>query len=104
MGAAIHTEPCLSICFPTSFIDKFVMRCLCPPWKSESNCQIRVRCKLIHSSLDPKVVSLASRLVESNRPHHEDDDEALFAELEAEIENDNNASVREKALDVLQRE
>ena len=42
-------------------------------------------------SLHPRVVSLASRLVE---PNHDgikggkDDDDAIFAELEAEIEQD----------------
>ncbi|GLB33928.1 putative NTP binding protein [Lyophyllum shimeji] len=59
-----------------------------------------------------KVASLAARLVESNRPdrhrrnreEEEDDDEALFAELEAEIENDGDASIRERGLDVLRRE
>ncbi|KAG6911211.1 hypothetical protein DXG01_003078 [Tephrocybe rancida] len=61
---------------------------------------------------NPKIASLASRIVESNRPdhhrRHEEDDEdetdALFAELEEEIENDSNAALREHGLDVLKRE
>ncbi|KAF5388225.1 hypothetical protein D9615_000516 [Tricholomella constricta] len=62
---------------------------------------------------NPKIASLAARIVESNHPdrhrrnrheEEEDDDEALFAELEAEIENDSNAALREQGLDVLRRE
>lgn len=34
----------------------------------------------------------------------EDDDEALFAELEAEIENESNASMRERGLVELRKE
>ena len=58
-------------------------------------------------SLHPRVVSLASRLVE---PNHDgikggkDDDDAIFAELEAEIENDDNAAFREKGLEQLKQE
>ncbi|RDB22590.1 Thioredoxin domain-containing protein plp1 [Hypsizygus marmoreus] len=63
----------------------------------------------------PKIASLAARIVESNRPDHhprnrqhesddEDDDEALFAELEEEIENGSNAAMREQGLEVLRRE
>jgi hypothetical protein len=48
-------------------------------------------------SLDPKVLSLASRVVQSNHTE-EDDDDALFAELEAEIENDDSAVMREAGL------
>lgn len=58
-------------------------------------------------SLDPKVASLASRLVDSNRRDHgyeEDDDEAIFAELEAEIENDTNSSIREQGLSIIKQE
>ncbi|KAJ7228538.1 thioredoxin-like protein [Mycena pura] len=59
---------------------------------------------------NPKAASLAARLVESNRgpPRHEDnedeDEEALFAELEEEIENDSNASVREYGMKLLKQE
>lgn len=52
---------------------------------------------MANSGIDPKVLSLASRVVESN--HAEvDDDDALFAELEAEIENDDDAAMREHGL------
>ncbi|KIK68008.1 hypothetical protein GYMLUDRAFT_803974 [Collybiopsis luxurians FD-317 M1] len=56
------------------------------------------------------IASLAARLVEPNHPdrhsHSEDleDDDALFAELEAEIENDDNATMREQGLEILRRE
>jgi hypothetical protein len=62
---------------------------------------------------NPKITSLAARLVEPNNPHYErnhhhevdeEDEEALFAELEAEIENDSNAVMREQGLEVLRRE
>ncbi|KAG5342509.1 hypothetical protein C0989_000637 [Termitomyces sp. Mn162] len=60
---------------------------------------------------NPKIVSLASRIVESNRPDRfkhsddeEDDTDRLFAELEEEIENDGDAAMREQGLDVLRRE
>ncbi|KAG6831145.1 hypothetical protein H0H92_012570 [Tricholoma furcatifolium] len=59
---------------------------------------------------NPKIASLASRIVESNRPdrsrHDEEDDDtdALFAELEEEIENDSNSMMREHGLDMLRRE
>jgi hypothetical protein len=57
---------------------------------------------------NPKITSLAARLVEPNdaRRHtddDDDDDEALFAELEAEIEN-SNLALREQGLEVLRRE
>jgi hypothetical protein len=54
--------------------------------------------------------TLASRLVEPNhyRGHgsdrEEEDEEALFAELEAEIENEGSYSMREHALAAIQRE
>ncbi|KAF5333399.1 hypothetical protein D9611_002413 [Ephemerocybe angulata] len=60
-----------------------------------------------------KAASLAARLVDPNRQgprsgrnydSEDDDDEALFAELEEEIENDSSASVREHALSVLKQE
>ena len=41
--------------------------------------------------------NLASRVIESNRARDEDDD-AIFAELEAEIENSDNAAFRETGL------
>jgi hypothetical protein len=59
---------------------------------------------LIFHSLDPKIASLASRLVESNNSRDEDDDETLFAELEAEIENDDSAAMREYGLSVFKQE
>jgi len=57
----------------------------------------------IHSKLD----SLASRVVESKDSREEDefdDDDAIFAELEAEIENDSNAAVRDQGLEQLRLE
>lgn len=68
-------------------------------------------CPLTFKSMlerNPKITSLAARLVEPNdaRRHtddDDDDDEALFAELEAEIEN-SNLALREQGLEVLRRE
>lgn len=56
----------------------------------------------IHSKLD----TLASRLVDSNDSREEDqeDDDAIFAELEAEIENDADATVRDRGLEQLRLE
>ncbi|KIL00610.1 hypothetical protein PAXRUDRAFT_821510 [Paxillus rubicundulus Ve08.2h10] len=54
--------------------------------------------------MDAKIHSLASRLVESNHSREEiegDDDDAIFAELEAEIENDDSATFREHGLEQL---
>ncbi|KAJ6539465.1 hypothetical protein B0H19DRAFT_1179211 [Mycena capillaripes] len=69
--------------------------------------QFTLRSMLIRVS-NPKIASLAARLVEPNRrPRHEDeeeDDEALFAELEEEIENDSNAEMREYGLQVLRQQ
>ncbi|KAJ4001760.1 thioredoxin-like protein [Lentinula boryana] len=60
---------------------------------------------------NPKINSLAARLVEPNRPdrfeHEEEEDEdedALFAELAEEIENDNNSAMRERGLEMLRKE
>ncbi|KAG6880387.1 hypothetical protein C0992_007798 [Termitomyces sp. T32_za158] len=60
---------------------------------------------------NPRIASLASRIVDSNRPDRskrnpdeEDDTDRLFAELEEEIENDGDAAMREQGLDVLRRE
>ncbi|ESK96114.1 gtpase inhibitor [Moniliophthora roreri MCA 2997] len=61
---------------------------------------------------NPKIASLASRLVEPNQPHRkrrdeEDesgDEDAIFAELEAEIENDDNSAIREQGLAALKQE
>ncbi|KAJ7507941.1 thioredoxin-like protein [Mycena galericulata] len=57
---------------------------------------------------NPKIASLAARIVEPNRrTRHEEDDEdedALFAELEEEIENDSNAEMREYGLQVLKQQ
>lgn len=57
---------------------------------------------------------MAARLVEPNNPHNykstqhheedEEDEDALFAELEEEIENDSNAAMREQGLEALRRE
>lgn len=53
--------------------------------------------------MDEKISSLASRVVESNRSREdtEDDDDAIFAELEAEIENADSAAFREHGLEQL---
>ncbi|KAH7887642.1 thioredoxin-like protein [Phlebopus sp. FC_14] len=53
--------------------------------------------------MNSKMSSLASRLVESNsaRSEAEDDEDAIFAELEAEIENDDSAAFREHGLQQL---
>ena len=58
-----------------------------------------------------RITSLAARLVEpndSNRSRRDleenDDDEAIFAELEEEIENNSNSFMREHSLQVLKRE
>lgn len=55
-----------------------------------------------------KIASLSSRLLEPNRSsrddNSEDDEDAIFAELEAEIENDDNPAVREQGIGVIKRE
>ncbi|KAF9247322.1 thioredoxin-like protein [Melanogaster broomeanus] len=52
--------------------------------------------------MDATFNSLASRLVESNHSREElEDDDAIFAELEAEIENDDNFALREHGLEQL---
>jgi len=61
-----------------------------------------------------KILSLTARLVEPDVSRRrelnntegdgDDDDEALFAELEAEIENDSSSAMREQGLEVLRRE
>ncbi|KAI6152147.1 thioredoxin-like protein [Pisolithus tinctorius] len=52
--------------------------------------------------MDTKLNDLASRVVEANRARDEpEDDDAIFAELEAEIENDENAAFRERGLQQL---
>ncbi|KAJ6515769.1 thioredoxin-like protein [Mycena sanguinolenta] len=57
---------------------------------------------------NPRVASLAARLVEPNRqPRHGDedeDDEALFAELEEEIENDSSEAMREYGIEILRQQ
>lgn len=61
-----------------------------------------------HSS--SKAASLAARLVQPNNPNRskygsdDEDDDAIFAELEEEIENDSNVSIREHGLQVLKAE
>jgi len=53
---------------------------------------------------------LAARLVEPNNPlkgvynDNDDDDDAIFAELEEEIENDSSAAIREHGLKLLKEE
>lgn len=69
--------------------------------------------RLIFPCSNSKITSLAARLIEPNRPSNRskydeeddaDDDEALFAELEAEIDNDGNSTMREQGLAMLRRE
>ncbi|KAJ8587204.1 thioredoxin-like protein [Rhizopogon salebrosus TDB-379] len=57
--------------------------------------------------MQSKFNSLASRVIDSNDSREEDeldDDDALFAELEAEIENYDNAAVRDQGLEQLRLE
>ncbi|GBE79667.1 GTPase inhibitor [Sparassis latifolia] len=64
------------------------------------------------SDLNPKVAALTARLTQpipsgSNRhddDRSDDDEEELFAQLEAEIENDSNVGLREQGMDRLKRE
>jgi len=58
-----------------------------------------------------KAASLAARLIESNNPNRsrrgdesDEDQDALFAELEEEIENDSNPALREHGLQALKAE
>ncbi|KAF7355425.1 hypothetical protein MSAN_01459300 [Mycena sanguinolenta] len=57
---------------------------------------------------NPKVTSLAARLVEPNRQarhgDEDEDDDALFAELEEEIENDSSEAMREYGIQVLRQQ
>ncbi|KAF7332009.1 hypothetical protein MKEN_00081200 [Mycena kentingensis (nom. inval.)] len=54
---------------------------------------------------NPKLASLAARIVEPNfRPRDEDDEDALFAELEDEIENDDNADIREYGMRLIKEQ
>ena len=46
---------------------------------------------------------MSARLVQPNRDD-EDDEEAIFAELEAEIENEGDSMAREQGLDTIKRE
>ena len=60
-----------------------------------------------HVFSNSKAASLAARLVESNHRRHYDDEEdedAIFAELEEEIENDSNPVIREQGLKFLKEE
>ena len=66
-----------------------------------------------YSNSTSRITSLAARLVEpkdSNRSRRDleenddKDDDALFAELEEEIENNSNSFMREHSLQVLKRE
>ncbi len=64
----------------------------------------------VYPGSNKRIETLAARLVEPNNPRNraqdsdDDDDEALFAELEAEIENDGSYAMREQGLEVLKRE
>lgn len=53
-----------------------------------------------------KLNSLAARLVEPNHPRYDDfdDDDAIFAELEAEIENDSSSAVRESGMEAIKKQ
>jgi hypothetical protein len=58
-----------------------------------------------------KAASLAARIIESNNPNRsrrgdesDEDPDALFAELEEEIENDSNPALREHGLQALKAE
>lgn len=59
------------------------------------------------SENDAKIASLVTRLNEpstSASASHDMDDEDIFAELEAEIENDSSAAFREHGMEELKRE
>ncbi|KAI0353586.1 GTPase inhibitor [Trametes cingulata] len=60
------------------------------------------------SEHEAKLASLMARANEpstsSSRDHTQDDDEDIFAELEAEIENDSSAAFREHGMEQLKRE
>lgn len=60
------------------------------------------------SRIQSKLDSLASRVVDSNDFREEDelydDDDAIFAELEAEIENNGDAALRDQGLQQLRLE
>ncbi len=83
------------------------------PWTLNLNQYVKVisrRLKAVlftyHVSSNSKAASLAARLVESNNRRHydEEDEDAIFAELEEEIENDSNPVIREKGLKLLKEE
>lgn len=48
--------------------------------------------------MDSRLRDVASRVVESNHDREDTTDDAIFAELEAEIENDDSAVLRERGL------
>ncbi|KAK7695929.1 hypothetical protein QCA50_000568 [Cerrena zonata] len=57
------------------------------------------------ASSNPKVHELTSRLTDPRSARSDpDDDEELFAQLEAEIENDDSAALRERGLGELKQE
>lgn len=57
------------------------------------------------SSSNAKVNELTSRLTDPYASKSDpDEDEELFAQLEAELENDDNATLRERGIQELQRE
>ncbi|KAH7914229.1 thioredoxin-like protein [Hygrophoropsis aurantiaca] len=60
----------------------------------------------VSGSMSERALSLASRLVDPNGTKDDDleDDDAIFAELEAEIENDDNAAVREHGFEHFKQE
>jgi hypothetical protein len=62
---------------------------------------------MIMTRMQSKFNSLASRVIDSNDSREEDeldDDDAIFAELEAEIENYDDAAVRDQGLEQLRLE
>lgn len=57
------------------------------------------------ASSNPKVNELTTRLTDPYSSRSDpDEDEELFAQLEAEIENDDSAALRERGIDELKRE
>jgi hypothetical protein len=66
----------------------------------------------IHSFDSSRAATLASRLIEPNArgsrnrgdDSEDEEEDAIFAELEEEIENDSNSSIREHALQLLKNE
>ena len=78
----------------------------------EGHVQTHIRHTEVMSEHDAKIASLAARLNEpstsgastSHTPAPDLDDDDIFAELEAEIENDSSAAFREHGMEQLKRE